>query len=227
MWEVFYTPHTDDECIGMAGAIWRAHMVGHQTCVVLVTDNEPSARGTRLFPIEDLKEQRKIEWRRSMRRLEVTELQEWNIAEARVPIVPFAVQEQIYDLMVEMETMRSVVHHHTVWGLDDIHLDAGFGSLSHGLCANAATRMARNFCRARVSLHGIYIYSYPKERRYAPIIDRLSLAEQFAKREALHWYKETTQTIGYGFKSVPELILNAAADPNEYILDVSCSPTPP
>lgn len=226
LWEVFLTPHTDDEVLGMAGAITRAHLTGIKTRVILVTDNIPSIRQSRLFPVENLSELRRAEWKKAMECLQVDALEEWEIQESLMTSSPLAAQDMIESRLEEIYYRWRPFHVHTVVGTDDIHADAGYGSLSHALCANAASHFARRHADVRVSLHGVYVYSKPADDRgicgsLRLRKDELSKREQRRKREALLCYREGPGTIGYGYKSVPELFDAAAVDINEYTIELT------
>lgn len=218
--EVFYAPHTDDESIGMAGSIVRAKDEGHSVMVVLVTDNLPSARGRALFPQDDTAMQRRKEWYCAMQALSVDVTESWYISERAMEIDPTGVQDEIFRRMLDTHLKKKVVHHHTVWGTMDTHIQTGTGSIAHILCANAATNLALQ-TKTDVTLHGVYVYSHPREDRNAPSIRSLSIRELALKREALDCYKAGAESIGYGYASVPELIDAAQTDPREFLIEVA------
>lgn len=219
-WTVFYAPHTDDESIGMAGSIVRAKDEGHSVMVVLVTDNMPSTRGRALFPQDDTAMQRRKEWYCAMQALSVDVTESWYISEQAMVIDPTGVQDEIYRRMFETHMKRNIVRHHTVWGTLDTHIQTGTGAIAHILCANAAANLAYQ-AKVNVTLHGVYIYSHPREDRKAPTICQLSTRELALKREALDCYKAGAESIGYGYASVPELIDAAQSDPREFLVEVS------
>jgi LmbE family N-acetylglucosaminyl deacetylase len=219
-WEVFYTPHTDDESIAMAGAIARARALGHDVLVVLVTDNLASPRGARLFHRHDLPYLRHAEWSCAMRKLDVTKMETWNLPEVEMVRAPFQVQTEIVARMSNIHERLQPVHHHTVWGLHDTSYN-GMGSLSHGLCANALTRFAYSRTDVRASLYAVYIYAAKKADRRAPVIRYLTEDEHRAKKDALDCYRPMLNRPGYGYKSVPELIDGAAEDPHEYLVEIT------
>ncbi len=70
---------------------------------------------------------------------------------------------------------------------------------------------------ASVILHGVYVYSHPIEARTAPIIEILTDEEMAAKRRAIQAYKPSATSIGYGYRSVPELFDGAESDPREFL----------
>jgi LmbE family N-acetylglucosaminyl deacetylase len=216
-WEAFYAPHTDDETIGMAGAIARARGAGRNVLVVLVTDNLPSARGRGLFPSHDLLAERRKEWRDAMRALDVTETQEWEIPEENMPSHLAHIRSTIREEMLAIQRTHGVVHHHTTWGMWDHN--QGVRCLAHDLCASAAYELSF-LAATRVSLYGIYEYAKPSKRRAAPVVQHLSKGEHLKKRDALMAYYPRPGSIGYGYASVPELMEAARADPREFVIDL-------
>lgn len=222
-WQVFYTPHTDDETIGMGGAIARATRSGDNVMVVLVTDNVPSARGSRVFASIDhnIFQARREEWRHAMRVLGVLEMQTWDVSEAMLAMNWFeahtSLMHRMRKLHAELGDVRTA---HSTWGFYDVHVNSGYGSISHGLCANALTRVTFESVLA-ARLYGVYVYSKPMSERYAPIIDYLTSEEHALKVEAMEAYKRGDHTIGYGFMSVPELFTAASLDPREFVMDIS------
>jgi LmbE family N-acetylglucosaminyl deacetylase len=221
IWEVFYTPHTDDETIGMAGAILRAHAARHAVMVVLVTDNIPSTRGIRLFPEHDPYRERRIEWFRALSVLGVEKTQLWELSEVEMEGNPEQSCKQMCVKMAELSLQYSIAHHHTVWGADDVHAEASAPTLAHVLCANAAKEFRRLNPFALVSLHAVYIYSKPKEDRTAPIVNHLSDRHRRLKNAALDCYRPSADSIGYGYMSVPELFDSASFDPREFTQEVT------
>lgn len=217
-WEIFYTPHTDDETIGMAGSILRARAAKRHVLVVLVTDNMPSTRGVRLFPEHDPARERREEWKRALEVLDVNDVAYWEIPEARMLAgEQHEMQSVILEKMRTLDQQYLVAHHHTVWGADDVHVEASLPTLSHVLCAEALKELHRLTPRIRASLHGVYLYSEPYFKRHAPIIHHLSAKDYALKMLALDCFKSG---IGYGYASVPELIDNASGDPREFIQEV-------
>lgn len=227
LWEVFLTPHTDDETLAMAGAITHAHFSGLKTRVILVTDNKPSIRQSRLYPLDNLDTLRRVEWQRAMEALRVNAFETWEIPEDVMAERPFDVQAMIEDRIEDLLEL-DILHLHTVCGADDIHIDAGYGSISHILCANAASKFAQKHPGVRVTLHGVYVYSKPVEERAICGSMRLtkiplSKKEWMRKIEALLCYRPGQGSLGYGYRSVPELFDNALMDPHEYTVELSQS----
>jgi LmbE family N-acetylglucosaminyl deacetylase len=219
-WEIFYTPHTDDESIGMAGSICRARDAGHRVLVVLVTDNVPSTRGLRLFPDQNASDERRKEWTRAMTVLGVTDLVCWEIPEAAMLSHAHMMQNVVMDRMHMLEQQYLVACHHTVWGADDVHVDASAPTVSHLVCANALIELQRLLPRMRARLHGVYLYSEQLTQRTAPLVLHLDAETMLRKMEALDCYRLSTHSIGYGYTSVPELIDAASIDPREFLQEI-------
>lgn len=220
IWEVFYTPHTDDETLGMAGSILRARSAGHAVLVVLVTDNVPSTRGQRIFPDHDTALERRKEWTRAMGTLDVSHLAYWELSEEEMIAEPRRMQDRIQRKMWEIDQQYLVARHHTVWGKDDIHVEVADPTPSHVLCADALTEMQRSAPRIHASLHGVYLYSARYARRRAPIIQHLSSQHMAMKMLALNCFKPSETSIGYGYASVPELFDAASTDLREFIQEI-------
>ena len=225
-WEVFLTPHTDDEVIGMAGAITRAHVAKRKTLVVLATDNRPSARQRRQFPDRtDLAECRLVEWRKAMAVLHVDELQEWDAPETEMIDDPIRIQRELEHRLGTLILTRSVIRLHTVIGTDDVHQEVGCGSLSHALCANAVSRTVAHHSHVFAILHGVYVYSKDVDQRMVigalPVTRHdLTSYEWRMKRKAIACYRFSKDTIGYGYTSVPELFDGADTDSHEYTVEL-------
>jgi LmbE family N-acetylglucosaminyl deacetylase len=222
IWEVFYSPHTDDESIAMAGAIARARALRHEVLVVLVMDNEPSQHGRKNFPEYDLPMLRRAEFDDALRALGVEHSESWQIPERDIVCEPFLVQTELEQRMRSIHETLHPVHHHTVWGLHDISFNR-VGSLSHGLCANALTRLAYSRNDVRATLYAVYMYAQKLHERRAPLLRALTEDEMLQKRAALDCYRPLDGRPGYGYRSVPELIDGAANDPYEYLIELTHS----
>lgn len=221
---VFYSPHTDDEAIGMAGSILRAKREGHRVILVLVTDNLPSARARSFFVDypRDLTAARLAEWHHSLGVLEVDECRYLALAEQVM------VEDRAYAMALLLGTFGAfdyefrkadgAVVHHTVLGVSDIHRELGRGTMAHAVCEEVANLFAKAHPSTDVFLHAIYVYSFPPAERTAPIILDLSDDELAAKRQVLDCYKAGEDRIGYGYASVPELFDAAATDSREYMV---------
>jgi len=227
LWEVFLSPHTDDESIAMAGAITRAHLGNKKTLAVLVTDNKPSERGLRIFPaIENLDGHRRAEWMKALQCLHVDDVATWEIPEVAMEDLADRSMEHIVAQLESLAKTRPIAVLHSVWGSEDTHAELGHGKRAHALCAAAALRFGQSHPDVRVSLYGVYVYSHAAANRPSVHAVPLTPEEMSRKREALACYRESADTIGYGYRSVPELFDAAALDPHEYVINVSASVWP-
>jgi hypothetical protein len=223
---VFYSPHSDDEAIGMAGSIIRAKAEGHRVELILVTDNLASARAHQRFPLsgEELAEARLREFRKSADCLGVDRIEYWRIPEALIA------HDRSFALATFLGAMTAKEHdsidggddcvHHTVMGAGDIHRELGRSTQAHRLCEDAAVIFAQRNPLTDVFLHAVYLYSFPLEERAfraaAFSVLELTPRELERKRRALQAYQKAGDCIGYGYDSVPDLIDAAATDPREY-----------
>lgn len=227
LWEVFLSPHTDDETLAMAGAISRAHLAGLKTCVVLVTDNCPSTRLRRMYPaVENLADIRRQEFRQAITALGVDCVEMWEVSEQDMKRRPLDAARVIQERLAELHLALDIVHVHSVCGFDDIHMDAGFGCQAHGLCANVITQFAYDHPGIQASLHGVYVFSkHVDARQQCGGIrlrrDKLSALEWTAKLAALNCYYPSKTSLGYGYTSVPDLFDNVMGDPHEYVVEVT------
>lgn len=232
--EIFYSPHADDEAIGMAGAIAHAREAGRRIVLVLITDNRPSARAVQLYSDQlrcrwhgftkhalahvDLGAARLLEFYDAAARLGADEIGSLGIPEQLalddysryVDAVGFALQRYA--------TMYPDAGHHVVAGARDVHAETGQGNPAHVGLAAAAVRIAE--VRRRLQFHRIYEYSRPIAERRADLVLPLSDYEVAVKRLALDAYRlwdPAGGRVAFGYHSVPELIDAAAADPCEYV----------
>lgn len=224
---VFYSPHSDDEAIGMAGSIIRAKSEGCRVILVLVTDNRASERAAGRFPLscDDLAQARLVEFRRSAAVLEVDEVRYLGIAERLIA------DDRQHAVAALLGAVSAIDHefggegvfvvHHTVMGTGDVHRELGRSTQAHRLCEEVAALFARRNPFADVFLHAVYVYSFPPEQRalvsHGMKVLELTPTELAKKRQVLDAYKAHGDCIGYGYDSVPDLIDAAASDPHEYL----------
>jgi LmbE family N-acetylglucosaminyl deacetylase len=227
LWEVFLSPHTDDETLAMAGAISRAHLAGLKTRVVLVTDNLPSAWAISVHQgIPNLAEIRREEFHRALCALHVDAVEFWEIPERPMRVIPLTAQQAIMDRLVQLHLDWDIAHVHTTVGFEDIHVKAGYGSIAHALCANVVTEFAFNRPEVQATLHGVYVYSKLRSRRQQCgglqlLRHGMTAIEWEQKQQALRCYLPNDFTVGYGFRSVPDLFKSALSDPHEYVIEVT------
>lgn len=222
---VFYSPHSDDEAIGMAGSIIRAKAEGHRVVLVLVTDNRASARAIGRFPLsaDDLAAARLLEWKRSAATLGADETRYLGLPEQVIASDRDYARASLLGAMSAIDHEFSAgdadVIHHTVMGAGDVHRELGRSTQSHRLCEDAAVLFSQRNPFTLVFLHAVYIYSFPldERRQRGTHVLELTPAELELKRQALDSYKAGADCIGYGYESVPDLIDAASTDPREYL----------
>lgn len=231
--DVFYTPHADDEALGMGGAIAEAALAGHRVVLVLVTDNLPSTRAVDLFT-----DRLRCHWHLGQKH----ELSHIDLAAARIleftesaailganEIAALGIPEQMgtddYPRFVEAigislhryAVMYPGATHHVVSGGADYHQESSRGNRSHQALFDAAA--ARRHELGTVICHRVYVYSMPAVQRFAPVVRQLSAPVMAIKRRALEAYRvfdPEAGRIAYGYHSVPELFEGAASDPREF-----------
>ncbi len=229
--EIFYTPHADDEVLGMGGAIAEAKLAGHRVVLVLVTDNRPSVRATDLFTDRlrchwhekrkhdlahiDLPAARLLEFADAATALGADDLGQLGIAEQ----IGHTDYPRFVDIIAQSlrryATQYPGALHHVTSGLVDWHRDSGKGNLSHAALADAAMLASLD----RVRSHRVYSYSFPPVQRVAPYVRHLSDEAMAIKRASLEAYKvfdPAAGRIAYGYHSVRELFDGAATDPREF-----------
>lgn len=231
MTHVFYTPHPDDETIGMAGSVARAKRDGHRVVLVLLTDSMPSKRLQRLFrgellcPIHnrfhvspvDLGRARLAEFHAAARHLAVDEVVELGILEQTIT------EDRNGFIRQVLETVRAHadpgVVHHLVSGDGDIampHLDVTHRT--HRLCWEAGQTLAADGLQVR--FHRIYTYRLPLAQRTGDRIEDLDDELMSVKRAALAAYQvwdPPRDRIAFAYHSVPDLFEGAGSDPHEYV----------
>lgn len=228
---VFYTPHADDEVLGMGGAIAEAKLAGHRVVLVLVTDNRPSVRATDMFTDRlrchwhekrkhdlghlDLPAARLLEFAEAATALGADDVSALGIEEAlgRTDYPRFV--EVIERSLRRYAVQYPDASHHVTSGETDWHQGSGKGNLSHVALATAAARAEL----ARVTYHRVYTYSFPAVQRIAPRVRHLSAEAMAIKVRAMEAYKlfaPEQGRIAYGYHSVRELFDGAASDLREF-----------
>ena len=68
---VVVSPHPDDEVLGCGGLLAMAAACGRETRLVCITDGEASHPGSTQWPVERLRQRRRLEWTEGLHRLGV------------------------------------------------------------------------------------------------------------------------------------------------------------
>lgn len=216
-----FTPHSDDETLGMGGYLAGEILAGHTVVMRLVTDNQPSSRGRSLFADYrgDLTEARYTEFFNACHAIGVTDIDRLWISEQLMFERPTLAEQMLVkdmeDLALEWRKQRVVFH--TVMGERDIHAETGAGTSAHRVCEAAARRYKEDHEQADICLHKVYVYSHPKADRTAKIILPLAPDWMQRKRAAIECYKPIGFCLGYGYASVPDLFDAASDDPREFM----------
>lgn len=230
MTHIFYSPHPDDETLGMGGHIARAAAeLGPRPMVVYVFDAPPSERMKSLFrgaitcpwhnerhelPDVDLVVARRVEANLAALALGA-DLMHLGIPEQLVYDDSEAVFDQVREFVQAYADGHPDAVHHFPAGRNDVHVLRGEGHLSHAIVEMAG----RALPGLTKIFHRVYAYSQPVgERPGTPIA--LTAAEMALKNLAMQEYRRWAPDVGrvaYGYHSVPELFDAAAADPTEYL----------
>lgn len=227
MTAIYYSPHPDDEAIGMAGSIARAKLAGRRVVMVLLTDSLPSERAQRLFsgqlrcPVHherhdlpvDLAAARALEFRAVCRELEADEVGVMGIPET---IAYEELVARIRAVVGMYSAAYPLAEHHFVAGARDVASN-GVTHPTHRACCEVGQYHAPAGCT--IVFHRAYVYGHPMEKRTADLVRILEHPVMLKKRAALEAYKAWRPDQGlvaFGYHSVPELFDAAAQDPHEY-----------
>jgi len=231
---VFYTPHSDDEVLGMGGAIAEAKAAGHRVVLVLVTDNLPSPRAIDLFTDRkrchwhdrakhalahiDLAAARLLEFTECAASLGANEIGALGIPE-RLGVEDYPRFVHAIGLSIgRYAATYPGATHHVVSGIEDFDAATNAGNRSHAALAAAAQahEMANGLLVVR---HRVYIYSLAATQRVAPVTRHLApeiMAAKFRAMEAYKVWAPETERIAYGYHSVRALFDAAASDAREF-----------
>lgn len=231
--EIFYSPHADDEALGMAGAILEAVAKGAHVVLVLVTDSKASPRGVDLFTDRlrchwhgrakhalahiDLAQARMLEFVASATALGAHEVAALGIPEQLGKDDPPRFEQAIAQAIRRYALTYPDAVHHVCAGVSDYTMETGRGNLSHLALAIAAQGVLG--VGPQLRFHRVYVYSLPPVQRLAPTVRHLSPEIMAAKRTALEGYKHFAPEEGrvaYGYHSVPELFDGAMSDAREF-----------
>lgn len=216
---VFYSPHADDESLGMAGAIVEAKRSGAIVELVLLTQSLAQQRLARRMKLSlaAASQRRRRELIMATRFLGVDLVRFAELPEPMNDAESIAYQHGVLDRMeLDLERPKvSSVHLHTVAGVLDPHHSNGITHRSHVGAANAGAILRKQGHDVR--FHCVYIYSHPQRQRpeLATITHRLDAGIMTAKRHALSVH-------GYGRRSVTALFDAASHDCHEYEVIERC-----
>lgn len=233
---IFYSPHQDDEAIGMAGAMQEHKAAGRPVYLVLLTNGVNPAlleimNGATLckwhqthhefnLTMEQMMWARKIEFIASARQLGVDKLfilndgQGWDDQEPYSDYNAFV--SRIIGSIKHFEQQFPGAAHRLASGFLDVSLKSGRNP-THRASWDAAL-MLRHFI-ADFKFYRVYIYYEEPAQRQAQYRLKLKDSWQAVKQRALDEYKlfiPAANRYALGYHSVPKLIDNAASDIYEY-----------
>lgn len=233
---IFYTPHQDDEAIGMAGAIREHKQAGRPVYLVLLTNGISRTlldilNGTIWCPwhgtyhkykltMEQMMWARKSELIASAKKLDVDKLFIVDDGQGIDDMMAYRDYDGFISRIVEtvkhFESIYPGASHKLVSGALDT-LEDGTTNPTHQACWDAGFLLQD--VTSDLAFYRVYVYFKGVEDRTA--MHRLSLtpAWQAAKRAALSEYKKFNPSAGryaIGYHSVPRLLDSAYSATTEY-----------
>lgn len=234
---IFYSPHPDDEALGMAGAIREHKEAGRPVYLVLLTNGINSGMLNILngetfcewhkiyhhcaLTMEQMMWGRKVEFAASARCLGVDKVfivedgQGLDDCEAYEHYDRFV--DSVTDIIREFETKFPGASHKLISGNLDIYPD-GTKNPTHQACWDAAMRLRDQITDFR--FYRVYVYWKPEKERTSDYQLTLKPDWKAAKRAALRQYKLFNPRAGrfaVGYHSVADLIDAASKADKEYI----------
>lgn len=233
---IFYSPHQDDEAIGMAGAIREHKDAGRPVYLVLLSNGLNSGLldilNGRIFcswhqtyhdcqlTMEQLMWARKIEFVASGKRLGVDRIYIVEDGQGLDDGEPYSDYRnfvtRVTNIILRFEANFPGASHKLISGSLDAWTD-GSKNPTHTACWDAALSLRNQISDFR--FYRVYVYGYPLNNRSAAFTLNLKPEWLDAKREALNQYKLFDPDSGrfaLGYHSVPTLIDSAFEDSREY-----------
>ena len=233
---IFYSPHADDEAIGMAGAMQEQKAAGRPVYLVLLTDGVNPALldimngATRCkwhrthhrfnLTMEQMMWARKIEFIASARQLQVDKLfilndgRGWDDREPYTDYNGFV--SRIIGAIKHFEQQFPGAAHRLASGFLDASPEGGRNP-THRACWDAALMLRPNIADFR--FYRVYVYYAEPAKRQAQSRLRLKNSWQAVKQRSLAEYQlfiPAANRYALGYHSVPKLMDNAAGDIYEY-----------
>ncbi len=247
-WVIFYSPHPDDETIGMGQAIRRCVDAGYNVQLVCLTDGVTSRsyegyyrKNPRLWrdldhngvkgDRGDFGLERRLEFTRAARALGVPEsrIAFCGMAASNDPHrKDFISSDRITEIMRSYEALHPGALHVTVMKHTDGDPDGPgdyYAQAEHTAACDALLRLART-SRFRAEFYKVYVYDLPKSRRWAPVVEVDARAHP-AKRKALFdGYDDAGKPrhLAIGWHSVPVTIDEVLLDDREYRVPLASIP---
>ncbi|MGP3983255.1 PIG-L deacetylase family protein [Streptomyces sp. KR80] len=238
---IFYSPHQDDEAIGMAGSIMELKAAGRPVYLVLVTRGEnrelaaimnegtcarlrgrcPAPRHYHHLgwnPADDatLVRCRTAEFHASAQALGVDQVIRFDLPDS-APGEPPAYDQLVRDIVAQIRALAqkypAASHRFAAGWLD--------GNATHKACSDAAHALRDEISDLR--FHHIYTYNQYDRRhrdRGAESVLHIPPRHMAAKRRSILAYKTwnpAENLYALGYHSVPRFLDEAYADPREFI----------
>jgi hypothetical protein len=217
---VFYSPHQDDEALGMAGAIREAVETGREVYLVLISNGSPSAalldrynstffcalcnqQHSFRYSAQQLVEARLMEFRASSAALGIRHVEEMLLDERQAGEEGFI--WSIKNKILEYESALPGASHRLVSGRKDFVLNPAH------LASTTAAEQAQKEASGKLDLQMYRIYEYRKRFRQGngcAKITTLTNQQWDYKRIALNQYlrfKPEEGRLAFGLHSVPDL----------------------
>lgn len=240
-WVIVYSPHPDDETIGMGQMIRRYVRTGYKVQLVLLTDGETSRAYQsyyRKYPvlwrdldhngikgdIADFGLERRLEFTRAAgilgvppERIAFYGVASGNKGGLRQDFMPLP---RVEGVMRYYEELHPGALHVTVMKYTDGRPD-GPGDLhrqpEHTAACDSLAELARREGE-RTAFYKVYVYDLPAEQRTAPIIENDPDDHDVKRRALLGGYDDVDQSghVAIGWHSVPVLIGSVLTDTREY-----------
>ncbi|MGP8299515.1 PIG-L deacetylase family protein [Streptomyces inhibens] len=236
---IFYSPHQDDESIGMAGSIREHKEAGRAVHLVLLTNginqalldimngvNGPCPLGTKCrqpdhalgLTMGDLIAGRNAEFTAAAQQLGVDEVHVIGFNDDDVTTDRAGFIERVKAVIIGFEARFPGASHKLVSGWRDQVPSESSPNPTHSACRDAAEGLRDRITDFR--FHWTYAYFREQSARTADFVLDLSDAQFAAKRQAILEYNRWEPDNGryaLGYHSVSTLLENASSDPHEYI----------
>lgn len=237
---IFYSPHQDDEAIGLAGSILEHKAAGRPVYLVLVTKGENGGLAELMnrgdCPLGNLcsapghyhklgwAEQgatpevvsaRTAEFKLSAKAMGVDKVIDFKLSDGAWGDYDAFVGQVVQKVRGLIKTYPGASHKFAAGWLD--------GNATHKACSDAAYRLVQSGELTDVRFNHIYAYKQRNEAdrgRGAQYVLNIPAAQMAAKRKAILAYNTwdpSRNLYSLGYHSVREWLENAYADPREFV----------
>jgi LmbE family N-acetylglucosaminyl deacetylase len=236
---IFYSPHQDDESIGMAGGIREHKEAGRPVHLVLLTNGINQALLDMMngvngpCPLGSLCKQPDHKLGLSMGAMIAGRTAEFYAAAALLGVdevhnIGFNDDDVVTDRQGFIERIKAVIldfehrypgaSHKLTSGWRDVPPGQSNPNPTHSACRDAAEALRSQVSDIR--FYWTYAYFYEQSRRTADLVVDLTESQFSAKRAAILEYNRWDPGNGrysLGFHSVSDALTGAYADPHEYV----------